>query len=248
MKRRTLDLLFSIGGLLFGLLLLVLGLVLQNQSNFASNYVKDQLGQQKITFTAEEYLKGEQDDAPCLVENAGTPLDSGKEAECYANEYIALHMHESAIGAGYEGATYASLGGPQRELRGALATANEEMAPLKEALTAAQAELETATAAGTGTDEAQAKVDAAQAAVDAQQAKIDEAKKASDAVNSLRDTMFRGESLRGLLLTVYGFSVFGELAGLAALVSFAAAAVLLLLAILGFAHYARTPKEQTFEA
>lgn len=253
MKRRTLDLLLSIGGLGLAVLLLALGVVLQSQASFATSYVNDQFAAQKIYFTPAENLNDEEKKAACLVtygtgDEAARQLLTGKEAECYANEYIALHMHESAIGAGYEGATYASLGGPQRELRGALATANEEMAPLKEALTAAQAELETATAAGTGTDEAQAKVDAAQAAVDAQQAKIDEAKKASDAVNSLRDTMFRGESLRGLLLTVYGFSVFGELAGLAALVCFAAAAVLLLLAILGFAHYARTPKEQTFEA
>ena len=35
MKRRTLDLTFSVGGGLVAILLLVLGLVLNNQSNFA---------------------------------------------------------------------------------------------------------------------------------------------------------------------------------------------------------------------
>jgi len=201
MKRRTLDLLFSIGGLLFGLLLLVLGLVLQNQSNFASNYVKDQLGQQKITFTAEEYLKGEQDDAPCLVENAGTPLDSGKKAECYANEYIAYHLDEAAAGAGYEGETYATLGAPQRQLAADLASAKD---------------------AGDDTTELEAQV---------------------AAVNGLRDTMFKGETLRGLLLTTYGFSIFGDRAALAALVCFVAAALLVILALAGFVHYGRTPAD-----
>ena len=114
MKRRTLDLAFSVGGLLFGGLILVLGLVLQNQSNFASTYVKEQFGQQKIEFTAVDYLHGEQDDAPCLVEFAGTLLDSGKKAECYANEYIAFHLASGATEAGYEGATYATIGAVQR--------------------------------------------------------------------------------------------------------------------------------------
>ena len=51
MKRRTLDLIFSVGGGLLAILLLVLGLVLQNQANFAESYVNDQLTEQKITFT-----------------------------------------------------------------------------------------------------------------------------------------------------------------------------------------------------
>ena len=194
MKRRTLDIAFSIGGALFAVLLLVLGLVLKNQADFASNYVKDQLSLQQITFTPEAGLNGEQDDAPCLIDYAGTVLDSGKEAECYANEYIAYHLGESAKGAGYEGATYATLGTPQRELRTELAAAKE---------------------AGDDTTEIQASL---------------------DAVNALRDTMFRGETLRGLLLTTYGFSIFGDRADLAALVCLLGAALLLLLSIAGFAH------------
>lgn len=194
MKRRTLDIAFSIGGTLFAVLLLVLGLVLKDQADFANTYVKDQLTLQQITFTPEEGLSGEQDDAPCLIEYAGTTLDSGKKAECYANEYIAYHMAESAAGAGYEGATYATLGGPQRELRAEVAAAKE---------------------AGEPTEELQAEL---------------------DKVTSLRDTMFRGETLRGLLLTTYGFSIFGDRADTAALVCFLAAALLLLLSAAGFAH------------
>jgi hypothetical protein len=48
--------------------------------------------------------------------------------------------------------------------------------------------------------------------------------------------MFKGETLRGLLLTTYGFSIFGDRADVAALVCFLAAALLLLLSAGGFAH------------
>jgi hypothetical protein len=51
MNRRTLDLLFSAGGVVLGALLLVLGLVLNNQASFAQSYVKDQLTEQNIKFT-----------------------------------------------------------------------------------------------------------------------------------------------------------------------------------------------------
>ena len=43
MKRRTLDILFSIGGLLLAGLLLIAGIVLSANASFANNYVHDQL-------------------------------------------------------------------------------------------------------------------------------------------------------------------------------------------------------------
>lgn len=49
-------------------------------------------------------------------------------------------------------------------------------------------------------------------------------------------TMFRGETLRGLLLNAYAFGTIGEIAGIAAVVAFIGAGVLLILAILGFSH------------
>ena len=51
MKRRTLDIIFSIGGATLAVLVLVLGLVLRSNAVFAQNYVHDQLSQQQITFT-----------------------------------------------------------------------------------------------------------------------------------------------------------------------------------------------------
>jgi hypothetical protein len=53
-------------------------------------------------------------------------------------------------------------------------------------------------------------------------------------------TAFRGETLRGLLLTTYGFSELGRQALLMTWVSFGAAVILLILASLGFWHATRT--------
>ena len=206
MKRRTLDHIFSIGGLLLAVLLLVLGLVLKSNADFAHSYVKDQLSEQKITFTKADFLSDEEKQADCLVEYAGTALDTGKKAECYANEYINLHLAEAAEGAGYPGETYASIGAIQRQLK---------------------ADLQTATDNGDPTEELQASV---------------------DAVNGLRETQFKGETLRGLLLTSYGFSVFGDKGDLAALVCFLVAAVLLLASIAGMIHALKTPKDAIVHA
>lgn len=54
-------------------------------------------------------------------------------------------------------------------------------------------------------------------------------------------TMFRGETLRGLLLNAYAFGTMGTIAGYAAIGAFVAAAVMLLLALLGFRHAATAP-------
>jgi hypothetical protein len=79
MKRRTLDIVFSAGGVALAGLLLVLGLVLTNQADFAKTYVKDQLSAQKISFTPAAGLSAEEQ-AGCLV-HAGQPLTTGKQAE-----------------------------------------------------------------------------------------------------------------------------------------------------------------------
>jgi hypothetical protein len=137
------------------------------------------------------------------VDNGGQLLQSGAQAECYANYYIALHLEESATRAGYEGETYASIGGTQTALRTQVADAKAKGDP---------------------------------AAADLQ--------KQLDAVNALRDTQFRGETLRGLLLTSYGFSIFGERAALAAIICLCIAAVAALLSVAGFVHAFMTPKDQ----
>jgi len=52
-------------------------------------------------------------------------------------------------------------------------------------------------------------------------------------------TLFRGETLRGLLLNAYAFWTVGMIAQIAAFVAFAAAAVMAVLTMLGFWHMAR---------
>lgn len=66
-----------------------------------------------------------------------------------------------------------------------------------------------------------------------------------DAATSLRTTMQTGETLRGLLLTVYGFSVLGDMAGLASNLLYGLAAIMFALAAAGFVHAFVTPKEKT---
>jgi hypothetical protein len=219
MKRRTLDILFSAGGVLFAVLFLVLGLVLQNQADFANGYVAHQLGDQKIVFTPAAALGGadQQPGGDCLVTYATLPMTTGKQAECYANQYIAFHLSEAAKAAGYEGATFATLGSVVR-------------GDLPAAVKAVQDQIDAATAAGQPTADLAVQLKAAQDKL--------------TAISGLRDTMFQGETLRGLLLTSYGFSIFGERAGQAALLCFLGALLLLVLSLAGFVHAFRTPKDE----
>jgi len=100
-----------------------------------------------------------------------------------------------------------------------------------------------ATYADLGTPETAAKADV-QAAKDAAkpQATIDQLQAKADAITAQRNTMFKGETLRGLLLSAYAWSTMGTIAGIAAIVAFGAAGVMFVLVILGVVHVARTPR------
>ena len=225
MKRRTLDIAFSIGGVVFSVLLVVIGLILTNQKDFAVGYVRDQLADQQITFTPAEKLGSQEEfqatlleklgtqeavdafiaekgitaeaEAPCLVENAGKQMLTGKQAECYAETYIRLHALEASIVDG-KSSSFATIGALVGAAKGEVAAAKEAGKPQEE--------------------------------IDTLQAKADK-------LQSLRiDTLLRADTLRGLLLTSYGFSVFGDRAGQAAWVCYAAALVLFILSIFGIFH------------
>ena len=62
------------------------------------------------------------------------------------------------------------------------------------------------------------------------------------ALAGLRQTLFMGSTLRGLLLYGYAFATMGTIAGIAAIVSFAGAAFLLVLFALGLVHARRAAK------
>ena len=70
------------------------------------------------------------------------------------------------------------------------------------------------------------------------------------ALGQLRQTLFMGNTLRGLLLYGYAFATIGTIAGIAALVSLAAGLALLVLVGLGFWHARRAvqPVERTATA
>ena len=59
-------------------------------------------------------------------------------------------------------------------------------------------------------------------------------------------TVFKGTTLRGLLLEAYAFSTFGEIALVASIISFVLAGVMLLLTLLGLVHLRRVPEDQEF--
>ena len=199
MKRKTLDILVGLGLVVLAGLLLVAGIVLTSNANFANDYVKDQLGQQQISFKPAATLTAQEKESACLVKYAGQQLSTGKQAECYANEFIGLHLKSIA-----GGKTYAQLGDVQTELRAKIAALPKD-----------------------------------------DPAVADLQKQLTD-TNAARETVFKGETLRGLLLTSYGFSEFGVKAGQAALVAYGAAGLLLLLGAAGLIHAAATPATKGF--
>jgi hypothetical protein len=100
-----------------------------------------------------------------------------------------------------------------------------------------------ATYAELGAPETAAK-DAVTAAIDAgsPQAEIDELQATADEVSAQRNSLFKGETLRGLLLSAYAWSTVGTIAGIAAIGAFLAAGVMAVLVALGVVHHRRTPK------
>ena len=77
------------------------------------------------------------------------------------------------------------------------------------------------------------------------QAAIDELQAKATAISAQRDTLFKGETLRGLLLSAYAWSTVGRIAGIAAWVAFAAGAVMIVLVVLGIVHERRVRKAST---
>lgn len=125
-------------GLALAAVLVGLGLVMTSNARFAKNYTAEQLGRQNITFSTVEALTPEERTSPCLVRYAGQRLTTGKQAECYANDFIGLHVTKIA-----GGKTYAQMRGPEQALLAQVTAAQK-------AGDAAAAELQKQHAAGKG--------------------------------------------------------------------------------------------------
>jgi hypothetical protein len=100
-----------------------------------------------------------------------------------------------------------------------------------------------ATYADLGTPEAAAKADVT-AAVAAGKSTTDVAalQAKADGITAQRNTLFKGETLRGLLLSAYAWSTVGTIAGIAAIGAFIAAAIMAVLVGLGLVHHRKVAK------
>lgn len=196
-RRRTIDLVLSAAGVVVTAVLIAAGVLLTWGSNFAEDYVHDELSAQNIQFPDAEALA---EDNPALVGYADAVVDTGSEAEAYAT-YINGHL-EGIAG----GATYADLSGPEREARTALESAQAE-----------------------GADDAT----------------VAELQATYDEISGQRNSLFKGETLRGLLLSTFAWSTIGHIAGIAAVVAFVAAGLMAVLTVFGFIHFGRTRRSTT---
>ncbi len=79
---------------------------------------------------------------------------------------------------------------------------------------------------------------ALQEAIDsgAPQSEIDALQEEATTLSQQRDTVFKGEMLRGTLLNAYAWSTMGQIAGIAAVVAWVGAVVMALLALAGGLH------------
>lgn len=177
MRRTAFDALMASAGLAITVVLLAAGGLLTWGHSFITSEVRTQLSAQQIYFPAKgSPALASKDIGPYLNQYAGQQMLTGRQAEVWADHYIAVHLQE--LGGGK---TYAQLSA-------------ESIAQPKNTVLAAEV-----------------------------------------------NTVFKGETLRGLLLNAYAFATMGTIAGIAAIAAFAGAAVMLLLSLLGFRHRSRTP-------
>lgn len=141
----------GIGSLALAGVLVFAGVVLRSNAKFAEDYVGNQLRVEGITFKPAAELNDYERSytearTGCVIAYAGQTILTGKQAECYANEYILAHMQNTGEGAipNVEGRTYVQLGGVQSELREKVAEAEASGDP---ALTDLQEQLAGITAA-----------------------------------------------------------------------------------------------------
>lgn len=76
----------------------------------------------------------------------------------------------------------------------------------------------------------------------ASEEEIAELQEEATAATRTRDSLFKGETLRGLLLSSYAWHTIGRIAGIAAIVSFVAAAAMAILVVLGIVQLVRSNK------
>ena len=192
MRRKTFDQIVTFVGFGLSALLLVAAGLLNWGATFATTAVGDQLIAQKIS------IPGTNGDPAASKEvidffaaNADKIMTTGKQAQMYADHYIAFHM--SAM------PTYAEASNMNRAAAGLFAADPTNLT-----------------------------------------LKADAEKKAG-----LVETVFKGNSLRGMLLNAYAFWQLGQIASISAIAALVGALLMLLLSIAGLIHIRRTPEDAT---
>jgi len=192
MRRKTFDQIVTFVGFSLAALLLVAAGLLNWGATFATGAVQDQLIAQKISIPGTNGdPKASKEVIDFFAANADKIMTTGKQAQMYADHYIAFHMSEMP--------TYAEASSMNRAAAG-LYAANPTNLALK----------------------------------------ADSEKKAA-----LVDTVFKGNSLRGMLLNAYAFWQLGQISMISALTALVGALVLLLLSIAGLVHIRRTSEDAT---
>ena len=181
MNRKVIDKVASSTGLLLAVVLLLAGGLLTWGYSFTNDQVKTQLAEQNITFPATgspAITSLPAKDQPFIAKYAGQEMLNGKQAQAYADHFIAVHLSEIAGGKTYSQVSAASQADPT-----------------------------------------------------------------NTALSTQVQLLFRGSTLRGLLLYGYAFWQIGQIAMYAALVAYLGGVLFLLLALLGFLHARRVAQE-----
>ncbi len=176
--RKMLDKLISWTGLVMAAVLLVAGGLLTWASNFVAENVRTQLLDQHITMPSGTAIEDPLI-KPYLTQFAGQKMETGEQAQAYADHYILVHMNKSSAGK-----TYAEVSSEYNKLK-----------------------------ATPGADQAEV-----------------------TKLGELRQSLFMGSTLRGLLLNAYAFETMGTIAMYAAWAAFGGAALLFVLGLLGLRH------------
>ncbi len=192
MKRRTFDKMVTIVGVGLSVFLFVAAALMNWGYSFTNNTVKTQLSAQKITMPGSTgNAKEDASTTAFFKDNGGKLMTNGKQAQMYADHFIAFHLSSMP--------TYAAASTTNRSATAALAA-----------------------------DPTNADLQA----------------KADSAANTV-DTVFKGESLRGMLLNAFAFWQIGQIAKIGALASLVGGILLLILSVAGWVHLRRTPEDAT---
>jgi hypothetical protein len=110
MRRRTLDILLTTGGLVLAAILLVAGSLLVWANNFIEDQVTSQLTQQRVFFPPKGEATADPKIGPYINQYAEQQLVNGEQAKAYADHFIKVHLDEAT-----GGKTYSELSTISRE-------------------------------------------------------------------------------------------------------------------------------------